>query len=174
MALFGSGSKDSYISQLRIYYAIAANSSKVSVACDNPRLILTHIMTVNKSTQICFIASVFCGQAEAAPLSRTVLSHGGGKIRHMMALEVSAWSCTCPSPVLFYLYCLFYLYLYCVSQADHIVKPDVCGDNYVPLTRRDTRKELLWGSTYFLINNKVNCGYIFPIFNYTNNENHHR
>lgn len=141
MDLFASGSKNSYVSLLRIYYAVAANSSKISVACDNPRLTLTHLTTV-KSAQICFIASVFRGQAEAAARSGTVLSPGGGKIKHMIALEVSAWSCTCPFAVLFY--------LYCVGQADHIVKPHVCGDeNYIPLTRRDTRKELLWGSTYF-------------------------
>lgn len=86
MALFGSDSKNSCISLLRIYYAIEANSSKISVAYDNPRLILTHIMTINKSAQICFIASVFRGQAEGAALSRTALSQGGGKIRHMLAL----------------------------------------------------------------------------------------
>lgn len=58
-----------------------------------------------------------------------------------------------------------FILLYCVSQADHIVKPRVCGDeNYIPLTRRGTSKELLWGSTYFLINNTVNCGHIFPYF----------
>lgn len=141
MALFGSGSKNSYISQLRIYYAIAANSSKISVACDNPRLILTHIMTVNKSTQICFIASVFCGHAEAALLSRTVLSQGGGKIRLMMTLEVSAWSCTCPSPV------LFYLYLYCVSQADHIVKPDV-GIRITFLSQEETPGKSFFGAAH--------------------------